>query len=379
VSAVGLESLSYALAFEGRLTCARAVRIMLPRTPECAPLYPHVARWPLIAMAVKTAPTRLAAVTAPTAEAQPRVSAWIYLWLATVPLTWGFNFISLKVLFRDFTVLGLLSSRYLVMVWALFLTLWLFERDLSIQRKHLRYFIFFALVAVGIYQICFAAGVMYTLTAESSLLISTAPIWTMLITAALGWEALTWRRGLGTLVGFSGIACVILGGLEARQAPEHHLAGLGIMTLAAILWACYAIFSKPLLKVYSPLKVTAYIHFIGAFLLIPLGAREALAVDWAHLAPLTWMCFFYFALLAGVYGFVTWYRGVAVLGSSRTMLFQYCVPVIATLAAYFLLGEKPTLVQVAGIFITLVGLQLAVPGPAQSKADRLSAVVASGE
>jgi len=313
------------------------------------------------------------------AEAPSHVSAWIYLWLATVPLTWGFNFISLKVLFRDFTVLGLLSARYVVMVWALFLTLWLFERDLSIQRKHLRYFLVFALVAVGIYQICFAAGVKYTLTAESSLLISTAPIWTMLITAALGWERLTWRRGLRTLIGFTGIACVIIGGLKAQEVPQHHLAGIGVMLLAAILWACYAIFSRPLLKVYSPLKVTAYIHLIGAFILIPVGARQALAVDWLHLQPLTWACFFYFALLAGVYGFVTWYRGVAIIGSSRTMLFQYCVPVIATLAAYFLLGERPSLVQVAGIFITFVGLQLAVPGPAEKTSSRESITVASGE
>jgi len=330
-------------------------------------------------MSARAADLGQAEAAPPAPEHHGPTSPWLYVWLFTVPLTWGFNFVSLKVLFRDFTVLGLLSGRYLVMVWALFLTLWFFERDLSIQRKHLRYFITFALVAVGIYHVCFAAGVMYTLTAESSLLISTAPIWTMLITAMIGWEQLTWRRGLGTLVGFAGIACVILGGLRAQQAPEHHLAGLGIMTLAAILWACYAIFSRPLLKVYSPLKVTAYIHLIGALLLIPLGAREALAVDWLHLQPVTWVCFFYFALLAGVYGFVTWYRGVAIIGSSRTMLFQYCVPVIATVAAYFLLREQPTLVQVAGIFITLVGLQLAVPGPGQKRAERLTSVLASGE
>jgi len=312
-------------------------------------------------------------------EAPSHVSPWIYVWLSTVPLTWGLNFISLKILFRDFTVLGLLSSRYALMVWALFLTLWLSERDLTVQRKHLSYFVAFAFVAVGVYQVCFAAGVMLTLTAESSLLISTAPIWTMLITAAIGWERLTWRRTLGTLIAFGGIACVILGGLKAQQVPEHHVLGLGVMVLASILWACYAIFGKPLLRLYSPLKVTTYLHLIGGFVLIPLGARQALAVDWLRLQPLSWVCLFYYALLAGVYGFVTWYRGVAVIGSSRTMLFQYCVPVIATLAAYFLLGEKPTPVQVAGIFITLVGLQVAVPGPAHKAAYQSSVSVASGE
>jgi len=281
--------------------------------------------------------------------------------LATVPLLWGFNFISLKVLKQDFTVIGLLSGRYVVMVFALFVTLYLFERDMSIRREHLRYFLGFAFVTVVVYQVCFAAGVFYTLAAEAALLISTAPIWAMLINAALGWERLSLRQGIGTLLGFAGIAAVILGGLEAQAVPEHHEFGLIIMVASGILWAGYAVFSKPLLRHYSPLKVTTYLHFIGAFALIPLGARDALAVNWAGLSPITWVCFFHFSLLAGVYCFVVWYRGVATIGSSRTVLFQYCVPIVATVAAYFLLREVPTAIQVLGIAVTLVGLQLAVP------------------
>lgn len=300
----------------------------------------------------------------PTAQQQSeqarRASPWVYALLATVPLTWGFNFISLKVLKQDFTVIGLLSSRYVVMVLALFVTLWALERDLSIRREHLRYFLGFALVTVVIYQVCFAAGVFYTLAAEGALLISTAPIWAMLINRALGWERLTLRQAMGTLLGFAGIAAVILGGPEAQRVPEHHVFGLAIMTLAGILWASYAVFSRPLLRHYSPLKVTTWVHFIGAFGLIPLGARDALAVDWWHLGPMTWACLFHFSLLAGVYGFVVWYRGVAAIGSSRTVLFQYCVPIVATFLAYLLLHEVPTVVQIVGIGVTLVGLNLAV-------------------
>ena len=295
------------------------------------------------------------------AAAQPAVSPWTYALLATVPLTWGFNFIALKVLKQDFTVIGLLTGRYVVMVLALFVTLWALERDLSIRREHLRYFVGFSFVTVFIYQICFAAGVYYTLAAESALLISTAPIWAAIINHVLGWERLSLRQALGTLIGFLGIAAVIFGGLRAQQVPEHHVFGLVIMVVSGILWACYAVFCRPLLAHYSPLKVTTWIHAIGAIGLIPLGARDALAVDWINLSSLSWLCFFYFALLAGVYGFVVWYRGVATIGSSRTVLFQYCVPVVATLAAYFLLREVPTAVQVAGIAVTFVGLQLAVP------------------
>ncbi|MFW6438388.1 MAG: DMT family transporter, partial [Armatimonadota bacterium] len=271
-------------------------------------------------------------------------SAGMWILLATVPLTWGFNFISLKVLKEDFGVAGplagvygMLSARYALMVVALMLTLWIIERDLTIRREHWRYLLGFAFVTVVIYQGTFSAGVFYTLAAEGALLISTAPIWAALINHVLGWEKLTLRQAVGTIIGFVGIAAVVAGGLNVANAPEYHSIGIAIMALAGILWASYAVFSKPLLKHYSPLKVTAWIHTLGAVVLIPLGVPAAMQVDWAGMSLVTWGCLLHFSLLAGVYAFVVWFRGVQRIGSSRTVLFQYCVPLVATVLAYLLL------------------------------------------
>ncbi|MFW5868405.1 MAG: DMT family transporter [Armatimonadota bacterium] len=306
----------------------------------------------------------------PTEQSRPEQaapSAWTWVLLATVPLTWGFNFISLKVLKEDFSVAGplagvygMLSARYALMVVALMLTLWVIERDLTIRREHWRYLVGFAFVTVVIYQGTFAAGVFYTLAAEGALLISTAPIWAALINHVLGWEQLTLRQALGTMLGFVGIAAVVAGGLNVANAPEHHEIGIAIMALAGILWASYAVFSKPLLKHYSPLKVTAWIHTLGAVVLIPVGAPAALQVDWANMSWASWGCLVHFSLLAGVYAFVVWFGGVKKIGSSRTVLFQYCVPVVATVLAYLILKEVPTILQIVGIVITLTGVNLAV-------------------
>lgn len=301
----------------------------------------------------------------PVEERSP--SPWTWVLLSTVPLTWGFNFISLKILKEDFGVAGplagvygMLSARYTLMVVALMLTLWIIERDLTIRREHWRYLVGFAFVTVVIYQGTFSAGVFYTLAAEGALLISTAPIWAALINHVLGWERLTPRQSIGTVIGFIGIAAVVFGGLGARAAPEYHTFGIIIMAIAAILWASYAVFSKPLLEHYSPLKVTAWIHTLGAVVLIPLGAPAAMQVDWANMSLITWGCLLHFSLLAGVYAFVVWFRGVQRIGSSRTVLFQYCVPVVATVLAFLLLKEVPSMLQIIGIVVTLTGVNLAV-------------------
>ncbi len=299
---------------------------------------------------------------------EPRTpTIWTWVLLATVPITWGFNFITLKVIKADFGVAGplegvygMLSARYVLMVIALMLTLWVVERDLTIRREHWRYLIGFTLVGVVIYQGTFTAGVLYTMAAEGALLISTAPIWAALITHILGWERLTGRQAVGTIVGFVGITGVVFGGLEATNAPEHHVAGIIVMVIAGILWGAYAVFCKPLLRHYSPLKVTAWIHTLGAVILIPLGAPAVMQVDWAGMSLISWLSLIHFSLIAGVYAFVVWYEGVAAIGASRTVAFQYCVPLVATILAYFLFHEVPTVLQIIGIFVTLVGVSLAV-------------------
>ena len=291
---------------------------------------------------------------------RPSVAA-TYVWLATVPLTWGFNFVALKILYKTyhFSVSGLLSARYLLMVPLLLGLQLLTERSLRIRREHWRHLIIFSFFTVGIYQYLFAKAIELTSAGESALLISSAPIFSFLITTVLGHEKFT-RRGLvGVICGFVGIGLVIFGGDASASIPATHILGDLVMIAAAVLWASYAIFSKPLLKHYSPLKVTAWAHTLGAIMIIPIGFGQALNVDWLHLAPLGWGCVLYFAWLAGVYGFVVWYRGVRVIGSQKTMLFQYLVPPVALVVAYFVINEAPSLLQALGVIVTLSGVYVA--------------------
>jgi drug/metabolite transporter (DMT)-like permease len=285
----------------------------------------------------------------------------MYLLLATVPLTWGFNFVALKLLYKHygFTVSGLLSARYILMVPLLLILLMATERDWKIRREHWRYLAIFSFFTVGIYQYLFAKAIELTSAGESALLISSAPIFTFLITTLMGQEKFT-RRGLfGVISGFAGISLVIFGGDKTANVPTTHVIGDLVMIAGAVLWASYAIFSKPLLKHYSPLKVTTWAHSLGAIMIIPIGWSQTLNVDWRNLPPLGWGCVLYFAWLAGVYGFVVWYRGVRVIGSQKTMIFQYCVPPVALIVGYFVLREAPSLLQALGVIITLSGVYVA--------------------
>ncbi len=289
-------------------------------------------------------------------------AAATYLWLGTVPLIWGFNFICLKILYSDavgFTVPAILSARYIIMVLALGSILLFWEKDRRIAREDWKYLITFAIVTVGIYQFVFAKAIELTSAAESSLLISTAPIWVFLLSLVLRIEPFDKQRMFGVMVGFLGVALVIFGSGASATVPATHLVGDLVMIAAAILWASYAVFSRPLLAKYSPMKIVAYIHILGSVIIIPIGFKQMLAMPLLTMGVVPWLCVLQYSLLAGVYAFIVWYRGVQSLGASQTMLFQYFVPLVAVVAAYLILKEQPTLLQVAGIAITLAGVHLA--------------------
>lgn len=300
-----------------------------------------------------------------TCGAAPSVST--YLLLATVPLIWGTHFVALKVVFEEYSVLGMLSGRYILMSVALLAILWLTERDLRLAWRDVPYLVGFSVVMVTFYQVVFACAIHWSAPGESALLISTAPIFAALSAAALRWEPLTPQLVAGVACGFTGVAVVVYGGRGLDYLPRTHVLGSLVMLVAAVMWAWYAVLARPLLQRYSPLKVTAYCQTLGGLVLIVLGLPNLVAVTprvWGQLASATngahafWVLFglAYYAWFSGAYAFTVWYRGVRVLGSSRTMLFQFCVPVVGLLAAIVFRGEYPSAMQWLGAALTVGGV-----------------------
>jgi drug/metabolite transporter (DMT)-like permease len=76
---------------------------------------------------------------------------------------------------------------------------------------------------------------------------------------------------------------------------------------------------------------------------------------------------FYAGVLSIAVAYVLWYRGVQLLGNSRTAVYSNLVPVAALVTAWLWLGETPTGKQLIGASVILAGLWLSrtgqLPGP----------------
>ena len=84
-----------------------------------------------------------------------------------------------------------------------------------------------------------------------------------------------------------------------------------------------------------------------------------IATDWSHVGVGGWLALFYSSIVSMGIAYLFWYRGLRILGPTRTAVYSNLQPIIALIVAWAFLGENPTVFQgvgaatiIAGVFLT---------------------------
>ena len=189
---------------------------------------------------------------------------------------------------------------------------------------------------------------------SASLVLTSGPVFTLLILAWLGAERLRPRQVVGTLVAFAGIV-VFLSDKLARGVLG---AGLGdlVLLFAASLFALYTVVVRPLAERYGPVIVLAWTLAFGAPPLIVLCAKSFIDADLQGLGARVWAGLVYGILVSNFLGWLVWTWVNAARGVARSAPLQYLMPPIAGLAAWLTLGETFTGLKIAGAVLALAGV-----------------------
>lgn len=280
------------------------------------------------------------------------------LMLVVMSFVWGFNFTVVKVALTHFSPLSFNAVRFSIASLLLVGFLWFRERSLRIQRGDLKRFVLLALVGNTFYQILFIKGIFRTTAGNSSLILATTPIFMALFSSVLGIEKVERRVLRSVIISFLGVALIVLGSGKPLTFTEQSLAGDLLILAGTICWSVYTVLSKPLLKRYTPLKLTTLTIAMGTPLLVLVSIPSIEGQDWNAIPTQGWLSLTFSACLAIALGYAIWYTGVSRIGSTRTSLYEYLVTVIAVAAAWIFLCENMTLIQIAGAALVFIGLSL---------------------
>ena len=220
--------------------------------------------------------------------------------------------------------------------------------------------LFFAL-----FPLLFNASLIFTTAARGALALSTLPLLTMLVGAALGSEALTVRKSLGVVIAMFGVAIALLSGLTS--APSGAWRGDLLMVGAALCMAFYSIWSKPFIARSGPISFTTMAMGVGAACLILISCGRGSFAPVADFGIPQWLAATYLGAFGSALTFYLWAFALARTTPTRVAISVTVNPVAASLVGAVLLNEPLSWNLVGGIVTVFVGIWIATTSVRQTR------------
>lgn len=279
-----------------------------------------------------------------------------YLGMLLVVLFWGGNFSFTKLAFVDLPPLAFTAVRFTIGSLVMWLLLQRLEPEGKTPRELWGRLIVLGLVGNTLYQLCFILGLARTTATNTSLILSAMPTALTVAAGALGLERITGRQRWALALATFGVVTVVAA-RGISPAAGDWLGDLLILSGVAC-WTGYTIGLRRLGGQLSALRVTAVTMLTGTPGLVLAGIPSLLGVRWSAVRMPAWGGLAYSTMLSLVAAYIMWSRAVQQLGASRAALFTCITPLVATLVAMGILGERPTVAHLLGGGLIVGGVVL---------------------
>jgi drug/metabolite transporter (DMT)-like permease len=278
------------------------------------------------------------------------------LMLGLTILIWAFNITVTKyVLSHGFKPLAYGSTRYAAAALLAAGTAFALERSLAVGGRRTLLYIALASGLLLINQLAFVYALKLGSATTVALILGTTPIFAAIFSSLTGLERLTARFWIATAVGFAGVALVALG---SGGDLSSDLGGDLLAIVLSISWAAYSVLIAPLMRRYSPYRISAVLLLVMCVPFIAMSSPQLAEQDFGSLGWLSWAGLA-FAIVGPL--FLTnllWFTAIHRVGPSRATLFANIQPFVAAVFAYLILSEHLHPLQVVGGFTILAGIVL---------------------
>ena len=209
----------------------------------------------------------------------------------------------------------------------------------------------------------------------AALMVASAPLWMALIdTVRPGGKRPNGWIVAGILIGFAGILVLVGPGQLIGVESDVDLLGVGVLLLAAFLWAVGSLYNRGAKLPDSPLLATGMEMLAGGLGLLLLGtvAGEWARLDLSAISTCSWLGFAYLVVFGSWVGFASYIWLLRVAPTTLVSTYAYVNPLVAILLGSLLAGEElTTQILLATVFIlgSVIIITLKQPVSMKSRTD----------
>lgn len=307
-------------------------------------------------------------ITAPVHSSRTPASAHIALAIAQV----GFGLFPVagKVVFEGgIPALGVASLRGVFGTLSLFVIATVAGAPSVASRRDLGWLALNAIFGIVVNQLLFLEGLQRSSATHGGVLVAATPAIAYALAIAARREAVHRGAIAGVLLAVLGAAWIALvKPLDPARAGSPTLFGDALLLTNVTSYAIYLVLVKDVLKRVDALRAIAWIFLFGALVNVPVGIPSLLQVHWGEVPVRSWGALAFVLLFPTTLCYALNTYALRRAPSTVVAVYTTSQPIVASLSAALVLGERPPLLHTAGATaLILVGVVLVAfrraPGP----------------
>ena len=225
---------------------------------------------------------------------------------------------------------------------------------LQLPRRVLAWLVLSSLLGVTLNQLVFVKGLGLTTAINSTLLITTIPVFTLVISIALGYDRATLRHFLGIALAVAGVIYLV-DPWRATFSAQTTVGNL-LIILSSLSYGAYIAVSRNLFRRYGALTVITLIFQLAALTTLPVAAYSWSVEGLGGFSLSLWLAVAYVILVptVGAYYLNSW--AITRVSPSVVAVYIYLQPLLAFGLAPLLLGESWSSRTIAACALIFAGV-----------------------
>ena len=214
-----------------------------------------------------------------------------------------------------------------------------------------------SLFGVVINQLSFFKGLSYTSPISASVIMVTAPIVVLILSAILLREKIEFKKVLGILIGLTGTSILILYGKDIGDSTNASL-GNFLVFVNASSYAVYLIIVKKLISKYHAFTFIKWIYTFGLVFTLPFAFEEFKVIQWDNIPTNIYCNIGFVVLFTTFFAYLINLMAMKELKPTTLSVFIYLQPLFATIIAISLQKDELNNVKLISALLIFIGVYL---------------------
>ena len=239
---------------------------------------------------------------------------------------------------------------------------WLFSW-FSRQSEHVEWRDKLLLAGAGLFgvvtnQCCFTIGLSFTAPTNASIMTTTMPIFTLLLTTVFLHERLTWQKMLGVALGIGGALILILSSKAATESRSGNLVGDILVIGAQCSFALYLTLFKKVIGRYKVVTCMKWMMLWAVVMVCPFTASHVIQLPWGEIPASAWWESAFVVFFGTFLAYILMMNAQKILRPTVVAMYNYVQPIVACLVSVAAGLATFGMPQAAAIVMIFTGVYL---------------------